>query len=325
VARPEPANKKIGGGRASAARSAPEQIAGVTLSHPERMLEETARVTKRDLGRYYETIAPFILPHLLGRPLSLVRCPEGTAGKCFFMKHAAFATPQLRRVTIQEKEEKGDYLITDTLAGLIGLVQMSVLEIHTWNSVEETLEKPDRVVFDFDPGPQAAWPDVIEGVMLVKERVEQIGCATFLKTTGGKGLHIVVPLVPNASWDECKVFSQLVSESVVAQHPKRFTTAMRKAGRETKVLIDYFRNNRGSTSVSVFSTRARPGLPVSLPLAWADLSSFTPDRPFTVASTLRLIRDGYRDPWSKYESSRVDLKDAILKAETPRPRDRARR
>jgi bifunctional non-homologous end joining protein LigD len=305
---------------ARAQKSGRVQIAGVTLSHPERLLDVSARVTKRDLAEYYEAAAPFMLPHLVGRPLSLVRCPEGTAKKCFFMKHAAFATPQLRRVTIQEKEEKGDYLIADTLAGLIGLAQMSVLEIHTWNSVEETLEMPDRVVFDFDPGPRAQWSDVIDGAMMVKDRVERIGCAAFVKTTGGKGLHVVVPLVPNASWDECKVFSQLVSESMVTEHPKRFTTAMRKAGREDKILIDYFRNNRGSTSVAAFSTRTHSGIPVSLPISWEQLAVFTPARPFTMSSTLRLLRDGYGDPWSTYEASRVDLKEVILKGEIPRAR-----
>jgi bifunctional non-homologous end joining protein LigD len=293
-------------------------LAGVKLTHPERLLEENARVTKRDLAEYYAKVAPFMLPHLVGRPLSLVRCPEGTAGKCFFMKHAAFATPDLRRVTIQEKEDKGDYLIVDTASGLVGLAQMSVLEIHTWNSVDSTLEMPDRVVFDFDPGPDAAWEDVVDGALRVKERLEQIGCAAFLKTTGGKGLHVVVPLRPIASWDECKVFSQLVSESVVTSAPKRFTTAMRKAGRERMVLIDYFRNHRGSTSVSVFSTRARPGIPVSVPIAWDELATFRPGRPFTMASTLERLLSRTPDPWRRYEASRVDLKKLILGAKPAR-------
>lgn len=298
-------------------------LAGVTLTHPERLLEEKAGVTKRDLAAYFEQVAPFILPHLVGRPLSLVRCPEGTSGKCFFMKHAAFATPHLRRVTIEEKEEKGDYLIVDSVPGLVGLAQMSVIEIHTWNSVEATLEMPDRVVFDFDPGPEAAWDDVVDGARQVKERVEQIGCAAFLKTTGGKGLHVVVPLHPLATWDECKRFSQLVSESIVASGGKRFTTAMRKAGRERQVLIDYYRNHRGSTSVSVFSPRARPGMPVSVPIAWSELDAFRPERPFTIASALLRLRPGARDPWAKYESSRVDLKAVIHKAQPPRaPRGR---
>ncbi len=288
------------------------QLAGVKLTHPERMLEAAARITKRDLANYYAVAAPYILPHLVGRPLSLVRCPEGMAGKCFFMKHAAFATPDLRRVMIKEKEEKGEYLIVDTITGLIGLAQMSVLEIHTWNSIEESLEMPDRVVFDFDPGPKAGWQDVLEGALLVKERVEQIGCTPFVKTTGGKGLHVVVPLTPNAGWDDCKMFSQLVSESIVKQHPKRFTTAMRKLGREDKILIDYFRNHRGSTSVSVYSPRARPGIPVSMPVSWNDLASFAPDRPFTLGSAAELLRNGYQDPWATYEASRVDLKGLIL-------------
>ncbi|MEO5767560.1 MAG: DNA ligase D, partial [Polyangia bacterium] len=197
-------------------RGAGGEVAGVKLTHPDRVLDQQAGTTKRDHAGYLEAVAPLMLPHLVGRPLSLVRCPAGTAGKCFFMKHAAFATPGLRRITIEEKATSGEYLIADTAPGLVGLAQMGVLEIHTWNSVDATLELPDRVVFDFDPGPQARWQDVVAGARLIKARVEQMGCASFVKTTGGKGLHVVVPLFPRAGWDDCRMFSQIISESVVA-------------------------------------------------------------------------------------------------------------
>lgn len=305
------------GPRPAARHDAKHEVAGVKMTHPDRMLDESTDIRKRDLAAYYQLVAPLMLPHLVSRPVSLVRCPEGMAGKCFYMKHAAFSTPELRRITIAEKEEKGEYLMIDTPTGLVAVAQMSVIEIHTWNSVEQTLEQPDRVVFDFDPGPDVRWPDVLEGARLVRERVEAIGCKTFVKTTGGKGLHVVVPLRPNASWDECKTFTQLVSESVVNQDPKLFTTAMRKAGREDKILIDYFRNHRGSTSVAAYSPRTRPGLPVSLPLSWEQLADFTPDYPFTLASTMKLVAGRYRDPWDRYEASRVDLKDVILNARPP--------
>lgn len=297
--------------RGSHSREAGDQVAGVKLTHPERVLDPQGGLTKRKLAEYLEAVSPLMLPEVVGRPLSLVRCPEGTAGKCFFMKHAAFATPQLRRIPIEEKESRGEYLIADTVAGLVGLAQMGVLEIHTWNSVDVTLEKPDRVVFDFDPGPRARWEDVVQGAMLVKDRVEKLGCTSFVKTTGGKGLHVVVPLLPTAGWDDCRMFSQLVSESVVAQDPRRFTTAMRKAGREDRVLIDYFRNNRGSTSVAAYSTRARPGLPVSLPVAWEEIATFDPGRPFTMESTLRLLAGAHRNPWADYQAGRVDLHTVV--------------
>ncbi|MEO5768148.1 MAG: DNA ligase D, partial [Polyangia bacterium] len=151
-------------------------------------------------------------------------------------------------------------------------------------------------------------------------------CASFVKTTGGKGLHVVVPLFPRAGWDDCRMFSQIISESVVAQHPTRFTTAMRKAGREDKVLIDYFRNNRGATSVAAFSTRARPGLPVSLPIAWDELETFTPERPYDMAATLRLVRAaGYANPWRDYEASRVDLRSVVLRDQAGPPSSRRTR
>jgi bifunctional non-homologous end joining protein LigD len=289
-----------------------ELVAGVVLTHPDRTLYPDLGITKRDLAAYYDAIAEHILPHVRDRPLSLVRCPEGMSGQCFYMKHAAFSTGKaLRRVKIRESTKTSDYLVADSIAGVVSLVQMSVLEIHTWNSHAERLEEPDRVVFDLDPGPEVKWPEVVAAARLVRDRLAQIGLTSFVKTTGGKGLHVVQPLVPGESWDQCFEFSRLVAESIAAAQPRQYTTAMPKAGREKKILLDHFRNHRGATSVSAFSTRARPGAPVSVPLAWDELDDFTPDNPFTVVTVPRRLAKRRKDPWANYEKSRRRLTDLI--------------
>jgi bifunctional non-homologous end joining protein LigD len=270
-----------------------ETVAGVKLTHPERVLFPDIEFAKRDLAAYYEAVAVRLLPQIEDRPLALVRCPEGLAAACFYMKHAMKGTAStLRRVTIKESTKTGEYLVADSLASVIGIVQMSVLEIHTWNSKTAHLEVPDRVVFDFDPGPKVAFPEVVKAARALRERLTGIGFPSFVKSTGGKGLHVVVPLEPDeehAGWDACFEFSRLVSESMVADNPTRYTTAMPKEGREAKILIDYFRNHRGSTSVAAYSTRARPGAPVSAPLFWDELDDFSPDRPFTAKTMVERL------------------------------------
>jgi bifunctional non-homologous end joining protein LigD len=287
-------------------------VEGVVLTHPERVLYPDIGITKRDLAAYYEAIAAHILPHVHDRPLSLVRCPEGMSAPCFYMKHAAFSTGKaLRRVKIRESSKTSDYLVADSIGAIISLVQMSVLEIHTWNSHTSRLEEPDRVVFDLDPGPEVKWPDVVAAARLVRERLSQIGLTSFVKTTGGKGLHVVQPLVPGETWDQCFEFSRLVAESIAAAKPSKYTTAMPKAGREKKILLDYHRNHRGATSVSAFSTRSRPGAPVSMPVSWDELDDYTPDEPFTVLTVPKRLAKRKKDPWKDYEKSRRRLADLI--------------
>ncbi len=226
-------------------------LAGVRLTHPERVLYPETRLTKLDLARFYEDIAEWILPHVVGRPLSLVRCPTGL-GSCFYVKHATTADPDvLRRIPIREKDTTREYVVVEALPGIMALVQMSMLEIHTWNAVADDLERPDRIIIDLDPGPENTWPQVVEAARLVRTAFETLKLKSFLKTTGGKGLHVVVPLVPARDWDGCLAFARGVSEFIVRQDPKRYTTAMPKKGREKKILLDYYRNHRGSTAIAV--------------------------------------------------------------------------
>ena len=292
------------------------EVAGVGISHPDRVVYPAPRLTKLDVARYYESIRDWIVPHVRGRPLTLVRCPEGFGGDCFFMKHSKVWAPSgLRRVRIQEKTKVGEYLIADDAAGVVGLVQMGVLEIHTWNSVFEKLEYPNRIVFDFDPGKDVDWPRVVRAARMFREVLGSLDLECFVKTTGGRGLHVVVPLTPHADWSECLEFSRALSERLAAAHPAEYTTEFAKAGRENKILIDYLRNNRTNTSIAAYSTRARAGAPVSVPLTWEELRVSLRPASFTVQSVpIRLSRKP--DPWKGYWNCRQRLTQQRVRAVT---------
>jgi bifunctional non-homologous end joining protein LigD len=297
-------------GAKAEAKSSRITVAGVSISHPDRVMypePSTAeapagkRITKFDVAKFYERIADWIVPHVEGRPLTLVRCPEGLAGECFYMKHSkVWAPPALRRVKIQEKTKIGDYLVADDIAAVVSLVQMDVLEIHTWNTCVDKVELPNRIVFDMDPGAHVPWARVIDSARLVRKMLETVGLESFPKTTGGKGLHVVVPLVPRADWRECLDFSRALAEAIERHDPALFTTMFAKAGRERKILIDYMRNNRTNTSVSAFSTRARPGAPVSMTLRWEEVTPALDPSTWTVATAERRLSLLRKDPWRDY-------------------------
>jgi bifunctional non-homologous end joining protein LigD len=292
-------------------------VAGVRISHPERVVYPDPSTTKLDVARYYESIADWIVPHVAGRPLTLVRCPDGISGECFFMKHSQVWAPgPLRRVRIQEKTKLGEYLIADTIAAVVGLVQMGVLEIHTWNSVIDTVERPNRIVIDLDPGEHVTWAHVVAAGRTVRKALQALDLESFPKTTGGRGLHVVVPLVPQADWSECLEFSRALSEAIERTDPDTYTTQFAKAGRERKILIDYLRNNRTNTSIAAYSTRARPYAPVSMPITWAELRSALNPASFTITTVPRRLARVAADPWKDYWSCRQKLTSQRLRAVT---------
>jgi bifunctional non-homologous end joining protein LigD len=291
------------------------EVAGVSLSHPDRVVFPDPGLTKLDLARYYESIADRIVPHLAGRPLTLVRCPGAIGGDCVFMKHSkVWAPPALRRVPIQEKTKLGEYLVADSLAAVISLVQMDVVEIHTWNSRVEHVEKPDRIVLDLDPGPEVSWRQVIEGGRLVRAALAALGLESWPKTTGGRGLHVVAPLLPDRDWKECLAFARGIALAVEREHPRLYTTKFSKAGREAKILIDYLRNNRTNTSIAAFSARARQGAPVSFPVGWDELTTRLDPLRVGVPTVPRRLSRERRDPWKEYFRSRQRLTAAALRA-----------
>jgi bifunctional non-homologous end joining protein LigD len=288
-------------------------VAGIRLSHPDRVLYPEIELTKLGLAQYYEQVAEAILPHVQGRPLTLVRCPAGRDAGCFYMKHSkTWSPPAVRRVRIPEKTKTGEYLVVDTLPALVSLVQMNVLEIHTWNSRVDHLEEPDRLVLDVDPGPEVGWEAVIRAARTVRDLLRLVRLESFVKTTGGRGLHVVVPIEPSSGWEACVDFTRALAEAMERAEPEHYTTAFRKTGRERKILIDYLRNNRTNTSIAPFSTRARPRATVSTPLAWQDVRPSLDPASFDVASVPTRLKRLRRDPWDDYWSSRQRLpKDAV--------------
>jgi bifunctional non-homologous end joining protein LigD len=274
-----------------------------------------AAATKLDLARHYETIADWILPHLADRPLTLVRCPKGAGAECFYMKHSKVWTwPAVRRVRIREKAKVGEYMIADSLTALISLVQMDVLELHTWNSRFADIEHPDRIVIDLDPGAHVTWTTVVEAARLVRQLLAALDLESFAKTTGGRGLHVVVPIAPRAGWAACLDFARAFAQALVRRQPSLFTERFAKIGRDDKILVDYLRNNRTNTSIAAYSTRARPDATVSVPIAWQELSAArAPDR-FTidtVASRLARLRS---DPWKAYWKVRQRIPASAIQA-----------
>jgi bifunctional non-homologous end joining protein LigD len=288
-------------------------VLGIRISHPDRLVYPDLGITKIQLARYYERIGDWMAPHASGRPLTLVHCPAGIAAPCHYLKHAkAWGPSALRRVRIQEKTKVGEYLVADSIEALVSLAQMGIVEIHTWNSTADAIERPNRLVWDLDPGPAVSWKQVVKAAGLVRDVLKTLGLASWVKTTGGRGLHVVVPVTPRRTVSECLEFSRAVSEVLARMDPQSYTTRFAKAGRERQILIDFLRNNRTNTSVCAFSPRARPKATVSMPLAWDDLDD-PPDH-WTLSTVPRRLDRLRVDPWKQYWRSRQAISAASLAA-----------
>jgi bifunctional non-homologous end joining protein LigD len=324
--KPQPLAKLLGDGKSHGTRSkrseasadsgaydrVKEQFAGVRLTSPDKVLYPEQGITKLELANYYRGIADWMLPHIADRPLVLVRCPEGREKECFYQKHPRQGTPEnLRRIPIKEKTKFEDYVIADDAGGLISLAQIGALEIHAWGSRADKLELPDRLIFDLDPDPTVAWESVVDGARQVRDFLEQLGLTSFVKTTGGKGLHLVVPIERTHDWDEAKAFCKLVADAIVRADPDKFTANMAKAKRPNKIFVDYLRNGRGATAIVPYSPRARAGAPVSTPLTWQELSAKVRSDQYTIRNLFKRIKALKRDPWHAVGKTRQSLDEPI--------------
>jgi bifunctional non-homologous end joining protein LigD len=282
-------------------------LAGARLTHPDRLLWEIQGVTKQGLAEFYAEIADWILPHLVRRPLSLLRCPSGIAGSCFFAKHPWKGLDNAVHVVDVGKGEP--MLWIDDLAGLIALVQAAAVELHPWGSSITDLDRPDRLIFDLDPAENVGWPTVIESAVEVRQRLKDVGLKSFVKTTGGKGLHVVAPLAPKADWTAAKAFTQGIATAMAKDSPKRYVATSAKSARGGRIFVDYLRNDRGSTAVAAYSTRAREGATVSTPIAWHELSPEIKADHFNVANLQRRLDVLKGDPWREFFRLRQRLPD----------------
>lgn len=276
------------------------------FTHPERVLWPDAGVTKQDLGDFYTSIAEWILPHVAGRVLSLVRCPDGADAQCFFAKHAWMGLDPAIRL-VDTGEGKPMMTVRD-LAGLLALVQMSVLEIHVWGSQAGDLEHPDRLIFDLDPGEGVTWDGIKTAAMEMRDRLKALGLRSFVKTSGGKGLHVTVPVVPELDWDAAKTFTRLLAQQMAADDPGRYIATMSKSRRKGRIFIDYLRNGRGATAVAPYSTRARAGAPVAMPLDWSNLKTLPSASHVTLRTALEHVLKRGEDPWKGIGRLRQKLK-----------------
>jgi bifunctional non-homologous end joining protein LigD len=282
-------------------------LLGVRLTHPDRVYYKDLGFTKLDLALYYVTLADAVLPHLAERPLTLVRCPDGVGGETFYQKKAGYWTPpQIKRFPVPGKGE--EHLYVDSVPGLVALAQVGILEIHPWNSRVSHLEQPDQVIFDLDPDEALPFSKVAAAARQVRARLSEWGLESFVKTTGGKGLHVCVPLAPESGWEDLEGFTRAVALRLARDEPGTFTANMAKAQRKGKVFVDYLRNVRGANAVGPFSTRAKDGAPVAVPVDWDEIDRLSGPADFTVAEVpLRVLAQGSGqapDPWARYGASK---------------------
>ena len=287
-------------GQAGAAR-------GHKLTHPDRLYWPEDGVTKEGLADYYADVWKFMGPLVVDRPLALLRCPEGIVKQCFFQKHAWKGMNKAIKLVIDPKDKDEPLVSIHDFDGLIGLVQGATLEIHPWGARSRNLEKPDYITMDLDPGDGVAWSKVIEAANEVRDRLEQAGLKAFLKTSGGKGLHVVAPLKPKAEWPAVKDFTKAIADAMAKDSPQKYVSTITKSKRRGKILIDYLRNGRGNTAVTAYSTRARKGAAVSMPLHWNELSEDIRADHFTVMNAPTRLNSLKSDPWADFFAGAAPL------------------
>jgi bifunctional non-homologous end joining protein LigD len=296
-------------------RDGAAMVAGIKVTHAERVVYPDKGITKLAVAEYYAALAGQMLPHIEGRPLSLLRSPDGLSGKSFFQKNLTSGFPdEIGRCEVKEKDGSIiAFAMVDDVKGLVALVQMGVLEFHPWGSRVEDLEHPDRLIFDLDPDEGVPWERVVSAATTLRARLEDMQLRSFPKTTGGKGLHLVVPVVPELDWDRAKAFTRAVVDELEAETPKLYTSSMAMKARRGRIFIDYLRNGRGATAVAAYSTRAKPAATVSAPLTWDEVESGIRADHFTIETLPRRLESLKNDPWAGMGEVRQAVPMAALK------------
>lgn len=311
----EQADEEAGMARASAQHAKEPVFSGVTLSNPDKVYYPEAGLTKLDIAKYYEAVASHLLTYATRRPISLVRCPDGIDGQRFFQRHAMKGmSAAIKQVPIPGGESKKPYLYIDSEEGLFGLVQIGTLEIHDWGVSLKQIDKPDRLVFDLDPDEELPLATLKAAAVEVRAFLGDLGLKSFLKSTGGKGLHLVAPLTPRLGWDEVKAFAKAVADALVAARPDRYTANPLKRTREGKIFVDYLRNQRGGSAIVNYSTRAKEGAPVAVPLRWDELKGLKAAAPYTVKTLPARLKALKRDPWEGFFAARQSITTKAKKA-----------
>ncbi|MBB3010005.1 DNA ligase D [Cupriavidus alkaliphilus] len=289
----------------------PHGVSAIKVTNPDRVIDKSEGITKVELVRYYESVAELMLPHLQNRPLSLVRAPEGIDAQTFFQKHAETAMPGLTEQPSSLWPGHAALLTADSPEAIVAAAQMNVVEFHTWNSTAGKIDRPDRVIFDLDPGEGVPWETMLEAAVLVRTLLDELGLQAWLKTSGGKGLHVVVPLAARRSYDEVKAFSRAAVQHLAATLPQRFTARSGAANRKGRIFVDYLRNGFSQTTAAAFSARARPGLGVSMPVSWDQLPKLKSGAQWTIRDAREYLSFQVADPWEAYWKTKQVLTTAI--------------
>ncbi len=281
---------------------------GIELTHPERVVFAEEGVTKQDVADYYDTVMDWLLPEISGRPLSIIRCPQGASRPCFFQKHLAPGMKYVDSVPLEEESgQVEDYLVVRDALGVRELVQFNALEFHPWGAQAKTSDRADRVVFDLDPGPDVPWNEVVAAARQMRSLLDATGLQSYVRTSGGKGLHVVVPLKPAIDWGRVKAFAHAFAESAAQMDPLKYVATSSKKLRKGRIFIDYLRNGRGATSVASFSLRARPGAPVAMPLRWEELGRIKGGNAFDIRTAPARLRRLKRHPWDGIDTLKQKL------------------
>jgi len=291
----------------------------IKLTHPDRVIDATTGLTKGDLAAYYRRVADLLLPFVVGRPLALVRCPDGAHAKCFFQKQRAAGMPGSIRET---RVGRNPVLYIDDAEGLLSLVQFGTIELHPWGSKLDDVHRPDWLVVDLDPAPDVEWSRTVSAAESVRGLFREIGLESFVRTTGGKGLHVVAPITPSVDYADARQLTRSLSERLVRSEPSRYTVDASKPQRSGKVFVDYLRNGEGATSIAPYSARARPGSPVAFPIAWDEVRKVNP-LAFTVSTVPSLLSRRKKDPWGDFFELSQSLPQTLpgrVSTESPRAR-----
>jgi bifunctional non-homologous end joining protein LigD len=302
AAKPDAAPKPPGPPPDPPRRAGKPVVGGVAISHPDRLVFPDPGLTKLDVAEYYAAVAGLMVPYLERRALTVIRCPDGIGSECFFQKHVTPSVPKAV-AKIRVRGNRGAvtvYPVVDTAEALLAMVQNGAVEFHVWGSRAGAIETPDILVFDLDPAPDLEWRRVREAARALRDELADRGLESFVRTSGGKGLHVVVPHSSDVDWPGAAAFAREVAETLAAREPGRYTATMSKAKRGGKVFVDHFRNGRGATSVTSYSLRARAGAPVALPIAWDELGRVGSGGEWTAARVLRRLRTRREDPWAGF-------------------------
>jgi len=295
----------------------PEVVAGIAITHPGRVLYPEAGYTKLDVARYYAGVGAWLLPHLAHRPLTLLRCPTGWGARgrtCFYQRHRRPGIPDVvQPIEVRERGGARTCMMANSVAAVVALVQIGALEFHPWGSREGALDRPDRIVLDFDPDEGLGWPALVDAVVAGRTLLENLGLRGFLRTTGGKGLHVVVPIEPTQPWDAIKGFARAISDLLVRTFPDRLTATASLGRRTGRVFVDYLRNAEGATAIAPYSLRAKAHAPVAMPVAWTALREDLRFAHFDLAGVPKHLAARGGDPWSGFFELRQDVTPALVR------------